>query len=103
MTAMPGNQTLRSANLFSLISRIAAAVFGGYALATALSIALSRSLPLPRAEAVLTGMLLSFAVYAAAILWAFTVRTARRAWLGMLVPAGVFGAISWLLRAGGAS
>jgi hypothetical protein len=50
----------------------------------------------------MAGMLLSFAVYAAAILWVFAALTARRAWLGVLLPVGVCGALSWLLSRGGA-
>lgn len=54
-----------------VLERIAAAIFGGYALANLLPIVLARWLPGARADAVLTGLLLSFVVYVVAILWAF--------------------------------
>lgn len=81
----------------SVLSRIAAAALGGYALATTLSILLSRMLPVPRAEAVMTGMLISFAVYAGAILWVFATRTASRAWCGLLIPAAACAALWWMI------
>lgn len=77
--------------------RIAAAIVGGYALATVMSIALASLLPTPRADAVLATTLLSFAVYAAAILWTFAVRTARLAWLGLMMATALCGALAWLV------
>lgn len=64
---------------------------------TALSISLAGMLPEPKADAVLTATLLSFAIYTLAILWAFAARTARLAWLGLLVPTALCGALAWLL------
>ena len=52
-----------------LISRIVAAVGGGYALAALASVAVL-ALPVSRIQAVIGGMLGSFAVYAAAVVWA---------------------------------
>lgn len=72
-------------SVLSLLSRIAAALFGGYALAAAFSIWLSFILPMTMVDAVLTGLLVSFAVYTAAILWCFAVATAARAWIGITV------------------
>lgn len=69
-----------------LASRILAAMFGGYALAALASVA-ALALPMARSEAVLTGMLLSFLVYTGAVIWVFAVRSARRAWAGLLVAA----------------
>ena len=48
-----------------LVSRIAAALFGGYALAALTSVA-ALALPMGAVEAVLTGMQASFVVYAVA-------------------------------------
>jgi hypothetical protein len=67
-----------------LVSRIVAAVLGGYALAALTSVAVL-ALPMERGEAVLTGMMLSFIVYAAAVIWVFAASSARRAWAGLLV------------------
>jgi len=69
-----------------LISRIVAALFGGYALAALSSVAVL-ALPLSKPQAVLTGMLASFAIYAGAVIWVFAVRSALKAWAGLLIVA----------------
>lgn len=71
-----------------LLSRIVAAIFGGYALAALSSVAVL-ALPVDRTQAVIGGVLLSFAVYAGAVIWVFAVRSARRAWVGLLLAAAV--------------
>ena len=70
----------------ALVSRIAAALFGGYALAALTSVA-ALALPMGTVEAVLTGMQASFVVYAVAAIWVFAAKSARRAWLGLAVAA----------------
>lgn len=97
-TSMRKRRALSLDYRLSVLSRVLAAVIGGYAFATVLSILLSRLVPMPRAEAVATGMLLSFAIYAAAVLWVFAARTAYRAWSGLLLPTMLCGLASWLLR-----
>ncbi len=77
-----------------LLSRIVAALFGGYVLAALTSVA-AVALPMARSEAVLTGMLASFAVYAGAVVWVFAVRSAWRAWAGLLVAAVPLGLAAW--------
>ncbi|MGB6102601.1 MAG: DUF3649 domain-containing protein [Pusillimonas sp.] len=77
-----------------LLSRIIAALFGGYALAALASVA-AVALPVSRSEAVLTGMLASFAVYACAVVWVFAVRSAWRAWAGLLAAALPLGLAAW--------
>ncbi|MDS1141410.1 DUF3649 domain-containing protein [Pusillimonas sp. SM2304] len=77
-----------------LMSRITAALFGGYALAALASVA-AVALPISRSEAVLTGMLASFAVYAGAVVWVFAVRSAWRAWAGLLAAALPLGLAAW--------
>lgn len=74
-------------NGWRLFSLVMAALLAGYAFATAASIFIVSILPMPRAEATLTGNLLSFLVYIGAIIWVFTVRRPRRAWLGLMIPA----------------
>ena len=69
-----------------LVSRIVAALFGGYALAALSSVA-ALALPISKPQAVLTGMLASFAIYAGAVIWVFAVRRARKAWTGLIVVA----------------
>ena len=78
-----------------LLSRVAAAVFGGYALAAAV-------LPTGRAEAVVGGMQFSFAVHAIAAIWAFSPVALMRVWLWLLLPAVVLAGLGWSLRGVGA-
>jgi hypothetical protein len=75
-----------------------AATIGGYALTIAASISLSNILPLPRSDAVLTAILLSFAFYAGTVLWAFSARTPRRAWVGLAFPSVILACLAWLTR-----
>lgn len=76
----------RASRIASLVSRIAAALFGGYALAALVSVA-TLALPMSKPPAVLMGMLVSFVVYAGAVIWVFAARSAWRAWAGLLVAA----------------
>jgi hypothetical protein len=77
-----------------LISRIVAALFGGYALAALFSVAVL-ALPLSKPQAVLTGMLASFAIYAGAVIWVFAVRSALKAWAGLLIVAVPLLPLAW--------
>ena len=77
-----------------LISRIVAALFGGYALAALFSVAVL-ALPLSKPQAVLTGMLASFAIYAGAVIWVFAVRSALKAWAGLLIVALPLLPLAW--------
>lgn len=88
---------LTLADRLGVASRIVAAVAGGYAFANVIGIFLVRALPSAKAETALAMTLASFAVYAAAIIWTFAARSARIAWLGLLVPTLVLGALVWLL------
>src|SRR3546814_20708676 len=67
-------------------SRALAAICGGYALTATASGLLALTLPMQRADAVLTATLLSFTLYACAALWAFAAGSALRPWLGLGVP-----------------
>lgn len=69
------------ARVLDVTGRTVAAVFGGYALAALVAAACARWLPMARVEAVVTGMLVSFAVYAAVVIAAFALRSALRVWL----------------------
>jgi hypothetical protein len=77
-----------------LISRIAAALFGGYAVAALASVAVL-ALPISRPQAVLTGMLASFAIYAGAVIWVFAVRSAWKAWAGLVIAATPLALAAW--------
>ncbi|HRQ57899.1 MAG TPA: DUF3649 domain-containing protein [Azoarcus taiwanensis] len=88
-------------NRLAIPSRILAAALGGYALANSGAILLAAALPGGQAEAVTWGLLASFLIYTAAVMWVFSVRSALRAWLGVLVPGLVCGALAWILMQGG--
>lgn len=68
-------------------SRAVAAIGGGYALSALAATVSAIYFPGTRAEAALFGMLLSFVIYTTAVMWVFAVRSAWRAWLGLLLPA----------------
>ena len=86
-----------------LISRIVAALFGGYALAALGSVA-ALALPMDKPQAVLTGMQASFLIYTLAVIWVFAVRSAKRAWVGLGVAAVPMGlAALWVLNGQGAA
>jgi hypothetical protein len=70
---------------------------GGYVLAHTLPIALVALLPMDRADAALTAIQMSFLVYVAAVLWAFSARSVTAACLGLMVPAAATGAVVWWL------
>ncbi|TLX64023.1 iron transporter [Stutzerimonas nosocomialis] len=76
-----------------VVSRILAALLGGYLFTYAFTAALARLLPLGKADAVVVATLPAFLVYTLAILWAFGCRSARRAWAGLALalPLAVIG------------
>ena len=76
----------RARSVGPLISRIIAALFGGYALAALGSVAVLAP-PASKPQAVLSGMLLSFIIYTCAVIWVFAVRSAWRAWAGLVLAA----------------
>lgn len=97
MKSSSNNSTTR----LNVLSRITAAVFGGYAMSQAVSIAVAAILPISRGEGVLSAMILSFAIYTVAIIWAFAARTATRAWLGLLLPILILALPVWFIVTGG--
>ena len=92
----------RARRVGPLLSRIVAAVFGGYALAALGSVA-ALALPMDKTQAVITGTLASFAIYAGAVVWVFAVRSARRAWAGLLIAAVPLLLAAWSVWSGGAA
>ena len=97
---MPSSTNLHPG--FLVLSRLVAAVFGGYALAAAVAVFIAAVLPAARADAVLAGMQLSFIVHTLAVIWAFSPVSPARVWVGLLVPAATFSACGWLLSRAGA-
>jgi hypothetical protein len=81
-----------------VVSRVVAAIGGGYLLAAAATALLAVLLPTQRAEAVITATLLSFLTYASAVLWVFSTRSALRAWVGILMTTVLLAAALWLYR-----
>ena len=77
-----------------LISRIFAALFGGYALAALSSVAVL-ALPMSKVQAVIAGQLASFLVYAGAVIWVFAVHSAPKAWMGLILAALPLGLAAW--------
>lgn len=77
-----------------LISRLIAAILGGYCLAALASVAVL-ALPMDKGQAVLTGMLASFAIYATAVIWVFAARSAWRAWAGLWVVSLPLAIAAW--------
>lgn len=74
----------------SISSRCAAGLVGGYVFTYALTAFLARLmswLSMPAQDAVIVASLPAFAVYTAAIIWAFASRSAWRAWAGVAVAA----------------
>lgn len=84
----------------AVASRAIAAIGGGYVLATVLAIFLVRVLPLPRAAAFMSSLLLTFVFYACAAIWAFAARSALKAWVGIAAPALFCAMCIWWLEAG---
>lgn len=78
-------------------SRILAAIIGGYALTSALSVLLALLLPVSRSEATLAATMLSFVVYAVVVLWVFAARSVMRVWLTLLVTALPLWLLCWWL------
>ena len=77
-----------------LVSRIVAALLGGYGVATLFALAVL-ALPISKPQAVLTGQLASFAIYAGVVIWVFAVRRASTAWIGLLIVAAALAPLAW--------
>lgn len=80
-----------------MAARIVTAVVGGYAAASGLAALAARLIPITRAEATAWAMILSFALYAGILLWAFheprLARVAAIIWGFALASSGTV----WLL------
>lgn len=75
----------------NVFSRAVAAIGGGYAVAALATALLATLLSTPRADAVMTATMLSFAIYTCAVIWVFAARTAWHAWIGLVAPAALLG------------
>ena len=86
---------------WAIASRVAAAALGGYALTSVATVVLALLWPAPKAQALLWASMLSFVVYAVAVIWVFATRSATRAWGGLLGATALLAALAWLLKTGG--
>lgn len=82
---------------FPIVSRLLAAVLGGYALASAVAVLLAVALPIPRAEAVLAGMQWSFVAHVVVAIWAFSPIPLARMWAVLLAMTAVALLAAWML------
>lgn len=99
-TATPtvtGRRPKRGAGGISVAARAAAGILGGYTLAAFFTTTVALLVRAPREEAAAAGALPSYLVFAGAVIWAFTARTAVRAWLGIATPALLLAAATWWL------
>ena len=96
MGCFPGLNRERLRHSLDVAARTLLAIAGGYALTALATASLALLLPLPRAQAVLTATMVSFALYCAVVIGAFTAASAGRAWLGTLACAALPAAHLWL-------
>ncbi|MCX5462696.1 DUF3649 domain-containing protein [Alcaligenes faecalis subsp. parafaecalis] len=85
-----------------VLSRIVAAIIGGYVLTSAITVLLTLIWPLPRSEAVLSANMLSFIWYTVAVIWVFSAGSALRAWAGLLLTSALIALLCLFLAPQGA-
>lgn len=86
----------------AITSRSLAAIAGGYLLANLFVPAFTRVIPMAPRDASQLALMLSFIVFALAVIWAFACRDALRAWAGILFPTAICALILWLIPVAGA-
>ena len=72
---------------WSIASRFVAAALGGYALVSLLHVAFMALLPLEYHRALLISSQTGYLYWTGIVIWCFATRTAKRAWLGILIVA----------------
>lgn len=90
----PKGPTLRQR--LDVAARAVAAIIVGYVFAALSTAVLARLLPGGAEEATIAATLLSFAVYAAVVIWAFADPKTWRVWLGLAVGCAALGAVLWI-------
>ncbi len=98
MSTFINNLNFSSAG-WSVFSRVLAATFGGYVLAIASSLLISQLLlhVTGKYQAIHIGLIVTFLVYACAVMWVFSVKTAKKAWIVLLNSIFFCLAMTWLL------
>ncbi|WP_368562083.1 DUF3649 domain-containing protein [Pseudoxanthomonas sp. UTMC 1351] len=86
----------RGTTRWGVASRVLAALFGGYFVAWGSTAFLTLVLPMSRVDRVVTASLLCFAVWCAAVVYAFAARSAWRAWWVLLAVGGVLNTVAYL-------
>jgi len=80
-------QVVNAAYRWSIASRFVAAALGGYALVSLLQVAFIALLPAAFFKSLLFASQTGYLYWTGIIIWCFATRTARRAWLGIIVVA----------------
>ncbi len=94
MAKDPADRTYR----LGVLSRSVAGILGGYALASFSSLALALGLPFEKPDAINLGVMIGFILFAVAVIWAFSCRSAVRAWIGITAVTTPFLIITLLLN-----
>jgi len=89
------------ADKLAVWGRIFTAVPLGYAATSLLVMAVARLVPGDRAQAAVLATLLSFAIYAALIVYVFAASSARKAFAVTLALAALGGGVTWISIASG--
>ena len=95
---MTGNAT-GNTGAWRLAIRVLAAVVLGYVLANTTGTAIALALPATAVSGVVVGTLLTFSIWAAAVLWVFAQPSLKKAVIGLTSAIAVTGGIAGLLFA----
>ncbi len=89
--------TLTAAYRWSVAARVAAAVIGGYALTSALTVFFALIWPTTKADALAASTMLSFTVYTGIVIWVFAESSIKRIWAVLVGATALVAGASWLL------
>lgn len=101
MKAISSYKNFEFSDNWKLVSRIVAAIFGGYFLTLSSSMLLSQLLDIvgmDRVNASMTAMLLSFAIYTAIVIWFFAIASVKQVWINLLFSLVITGVLVFLIR-----
>lgn len=90
-----------SSDGWRMFYRVFAAIVGGFALTITTSMLLSQLLEMlftTRANATITAMLLSFAIYTAIVMWFFSIDTVKRVWIHLLLGLAATGSLVLMIK-----
>ena len=87
---------------WQITGRVLLAIIGGYVLTNLASILISFLLPLPKSDAVMTALLLSFIIYTCVVIWVFSMKSLRTVFLGITSTSVVMGMATLILYFAGA-